>query len=424
MPTVVTSPTPPSSPTSGDLWFNTTTGREYVWYISPSSGGAWVQTQPSGSAVTTPHDPLVPTPTPPTPTPQDITRTPTITISPAAPTGPLVGDLWWSPIDGMERIWYNDGNTLQWVQTQPVKYISVGALTGGAGGDLTGQYPNPTIVPGVQLRGDPKAPTPALGDNDTSIATTAFVVGALGPYALSSSLSAYAPLASPALTGNPTAPTPATADNSIQIATTAFVKSQGYSTGGGGPTGPAGGDLAGTYPNPTVKASVGLTGTPTAPTAAAGTNTTQIATTAFVQGKVAATAEFGWSGGSSAAPTTTVDFTWDQTDFNNTGNALTAGTFTIPTGLGGTWQVDCNITFSCASAAFVVVYLNKNGTNLYNSAAIVGPGQGGVRLSGQFRFAQGDVIKTQYAANTSGVTQYGTNSSQRNSWLHLTRIGA
>lgn len=66
---------------------------------------------------------------------------------------------------------------------------------------------------------------------------------------------------SPAFTGTPTAPTPAVGTNTTQIATTAYVKSQGYA-----PT-----------------ASPAFTGTPTAPTAAAATNTTQVATTAFVK---------------------------------------------------------------------------------------------------------------------------------------------
>jgi hypothetical protein len=89
-----------------------------------------------------------------------------------------------------------------------------------------------------QFNGNPRGPTPSLSDDDTSLATTAFVKGqnyitssALSPYLTTAdAASTYAPLASPALTGNPTAPTPATADNDTSIATTAFVKAQGYLT--------------------------------------------------------------------------------------------------------------------------------------------------------------------------------------------------
>lgn len=67
------------------------------------------------------------------------------------------------------------------------------------------------------LAGDPTAPTPAGADNDTSLATTAYV---------QTELTAKAPLASPALTGDPTAPTPAANDNDTSIATTAYAQSE------------------------------------------------------------------------------------------------------------------------------------------------------------------------------------------------------
>lgn len=84
--------------------------------------------------------------------------------------------------------------------------------------------------------------------------------------AVAPDLSAYAPLASPALTGSPTAPTAAVDTNTTQVATTAYVVGQAYAK----------------------LASPALTGTPTAPTASGGTNTTQIATTAFVASAISA----------------------------------------------------------------------------------------------------------------------------------------
>ncbi|HAY4501861.1 TPA: phage tail protein [Escherichia coli] len=99
--------------------------------------------------------------------------------------------------------------------------------------------------------GTPKAPTPAVGNNTTQLATTAFVQAALkalingAPATLDTlkeiaaainndpkfsttindALALKAPLSSPALTGTPTAPTAAQSVNNTQIATTAFVKS-------------------------------------------------------------------------------------------------------------------------------------------------------------------------------------------------------
>ncbi len=128
--------------------------------------------------------------------------------------------------------------------------------------------------------------TLGLLTSSTAASTYYPLVGNPSGFLTSASLTGYAPLASPAFTGNPTAPTPLTADNDTSIATTAFVKAQGYLTTApvtsvAGKTGVvtlAVADVSGAAP----LASPALTGTPTAPTATAGTSTTQIATTAFV----------------------------------------------------------------------------------------------------------------------------------------------
>lgn len=151
------------------------------------------------------------------------------------------------------------------------------------------------------LTGNPTAPTPAVDDNDTSIATTAFVLGqgsgsgdgtpAMDGTAARGSATHFAradhvhptdtsraPLASPALTGAPTAPTQSPLDNSTKLATTAY-------------------DDAAVLVEKTRAlaaeallaplASPALTGAPTAPTPALGDNSTNIATSAFAQSLVA-----------------------------------------------------------------------------------------------------------------------------------------
>ncbi len=246
------------------------------------------------------------------------------------------------------------------------------------------------------LTGTPAAPTATAGTNTTQIATTAFVTSAVsGGTSTSFSgslagevsgtqsatvvgngavigkfLTGYtsgagtvaatdnilqaiqkingndvlkAPLASPTLTGVPAAPTATAGTNTTQIATTAFVTS---AVSGGTSTsfsGSLAGEVSGTQSatvvgngavigkfltgynsgagtvaatdnilqaiqkingNDVLKAPLAsptLTGVPAAPTATAGTNTTQIATTAFVTGAVNSSSAAAWALGGNAA---------------------------------------------------------------------------------------------------------------------------
>lgn len=102
-------------------------------------------------------------------------------------------------------------------------------------------------------------------------------------------LNDYATVDSPTFTGTPAAPTAAPGTNTTQLATTGFVKAAiDVVLGGVSSAYDTLSEIATAIGLLAPKASPTFTGTPAAPTAATSTNTTQIATTAFVQQEIAA----------------------------------------------------------------------------------------------------------------------------------------
>ena len=181
--------------------------------------------------------------------------------------------------------------------TATTKSVNIG--TNGVAGSTTNiAIGSTTGTSTTTLQGTTNAVTAAQNTNTTQVATTAFVLGQAssttpvvnGTAAVGTATTfaradhvhptdtSRAALASPTFTGTPAAPTAAVDTNTTQIATTAYVVGQGYLKSA---------TASSTY---APLASPALTGTPTAPTATAGTNTTQIATTAFVTTAVPAQA--------------------------------------------------------------------------------------------------------------------------------------
>ena len=118
---VTTSDSAPSSPSAGDLWYNTDAGGLFVYYTDADSS-QWVEvvgkTGPTGAAGGS-----------------------TITVSDAAPSSPVAGQLWWNSTSNKLYIYYTDANSSQWVQaTTPGADGADGATgatgaTGAAGAD-------------------------------------------------------------------------------------------------------------------------------------------------------------------------------------------------------------------------------------------------------------------------------------------------
>jgi len=262
--------------------------------------------------------------------------------------------------------------------------------------------------------GTPIVPTASASTNTTQAASTAFVhtaianlinsapgvmdtldelAAALGDdpnfaTTMTTAIALKASIASPTFTGTPAAPTASPGTNTTQVATTAFVQAAlgGISSGvvsfnsrtgtvtpanddyavgnlqavaastllgnsGGASARPAAlsvaavktllayavGDVSGAAP----LASPTFTGTPAAPTAAQGTNTTQLATTAFVVAEVAA------SGGSGRTEISrsTVSSGQSSVEFNGTWTSYKA-LLLVATGVSGSAAAGVSVSLS------------------------------------------------------------------------------
>lgn len=201
-----------------------------------------------------------------------------------------------------------------------------GNVVATSGDYSVGQVTGAAALVSPAFTGSPTSTTPGGGDNSTRIATTAFVVSAIsgistgvtsfntrtgavtatsGDYSVGQ-VTGAAPLASPSFSGVPTGPTATPGTNTTQLATTAFVTaavSSGPVTSVFSRTGvvvATSGDYSvGQVTGAAPIASPTFTGIPAGPTAAPGTNTTQLATTAFVTAAVPAipvTSVFGRTG--------------------------------------------------------------------------------------------------------------------------------
>lgn len=290
--------------------------------------------------------------------------------------------------------------------------VSFNARTGAV--DLTAA--DITLAGGATLAspaftGSPLAPTAAPGTANTQIATTAFVSGALagtvssfnartGAITLTAgdiTAAGGAALASPVFTGVPSGPTAAPGTSTTQLATTAFVMAAVGVTSFNGRTGSVSliaNDISAA--GGATVASPAFTGAPTAPTAAGGTNTTQLATTAFVQAAIGAGIGVSSFNGRAGA------VTLSGADLTGAGGALLAspaftGSPTAPT------QAPGDNDTSIATTAFVqaaigtggFVPLNGSGTmtGVLNLGAI-GVGGSGINIeapSGSFRSIFGTV---------------------------------
>ena len=122
---------------------------------------------------------------------------------------------------GQILAWASDG-TAQWQAEKDTTYADFKGATASAAGSR-GLVPAPAMGAATRyLRSDGTWQVPPYPTIDSELSSTS--ANPVQNKAVSSALDKKAPLASPQLTGSPTAPTPTAGSNNTQLATTAFVQ--------------------------------------------------------------------------------------------------------------------------------------------------------------------------------------------------------
>jgi hypothetical protein len=106
-----------------------------------------------------------------------------VTISESAPAGALNGDLWWDSTYGILKVYYDDGTSSQWVDANSGAYINYWIGT-SAGIHTTGNVGVGTTIPNEKLQVDGYLSI----DNNVSYGTTTFTTSSTAQVGIHSAL--------------------------------------------------------------------------------------------------------------------------------------------------------------------------------------------------------------------------------------------
>jgi hypothetical protein len=133
------------------------------------------------------------------------------------------------------------------------------------------------------------------------------------------------------------------------------------------------------------------------------------------------------SGTQSLANDTVVVVTWDSEYYDTDAIHSTASNtsrFTVPTGLGGKWQIICSLSFAAATAgSYRSLRLRKNGTdiNFFDGAPAGSTSQTSISYSNILDLVATDYIEVTADQNSGGTINLSGGTGR--SFLNFTKVG-